>query len=176
MQLLSELNVSEKKSFPPNLREKSPTRHTKDSKPQIGNIYIYIYIYIVDNPQLEYTFQVSEVVENLESCEAAMGEELFFMYRFKTMYCPRISTKHEWSRCIYAHNGHDFRRPPDLYFYLPDDCPRMAKAFRSKSNAKLGGGELGCLEAENCRYCHSKSERLYHPYRYKTCPCEVGIY
>jgi len=84
----------------------------------------------------------------------------FFMYRYKTSYCPNIANKHDWTLCIYAHRFTDYRRPPDLFDYSPDECQRI----------NLETGE--CPEGDNCKFSHSTAERLYHPLKYKTNPCD----
>ncbi len=50
---------------------------------------------------------------------------MFFMYRYKTAYCPNIATKHDWTLCIYAHRFTDYRRPPDIYQYSPEECKKI---------------------------------------------------
>jgi hypothetical protein len=84
----------------------------------------------------------------------------FFMYRYKTGYCPDIANKHDWTACIYAHRLTDYRRPPDQYDYSPEDC------------AKLNPETGECPDGDNCKFAHSTAERLYHPLKYKTNPCD----
>ena len=33
----------------------------------------------------------------------------FYMYKYKTAYCPQKNVKHDWATCIYAHRPTDFR-------------------------------------------------------------------
>jgi len=51
--------------------------------------------------------------EDLESLQKTMDEDSFYMYRYKTAYCPQKNLKHDWAQCIYAHKLQDFRRAPD---------------------------------------------------------------
>lgn len=41
------------------------------------------------------------------------------MFYYKTEFCPFNLTKHEPSKCVYAHNWQDYRRRPDQYCYEP---------------------------------------------------------
>ena len=86
---------------------------------------------------------------------------MFDMYRYKTAYCPLRSLKHDWASCIFAHRPQDFRRAPDQYSYNPDEC----KNSTSEENE--------CPLGFKCKFSHSTYERLYHPLKYKTNPCDV---
>ncbi len=90
-----------------------------------------------------------------------MASDTFFMYRYKTLYCPRMSIKHDWNTCLYAHWIYDYRRPPDRYYYIAEMCPLVAP--------DRGGV---CKDGAKCVYSHSPLEKLYHPSRYKVFPCE----
>ena len=41
------------------------------------------------------------------------------MFYYKTAFCPFNLTKHDPSKCVYAHNWQDYRRPPNMYNYQP---------------------------------------------------------
>ena len=41
----------------------------------------------------------------------------FYMFHYKTVFCPFNLTAHDKSICVYAHNWQDFRRKPNLYNY-----------------------------------------------------------
>lgn len=43
----------------------------------------------------------------------------FYMFYYKTEFCPFNLTEHDKSKCVYAHNWQDYRRKPDLYPYEP---------------------------------------------------------
>lgn len=55
----------------------------------------------------------SDISGDLIMLKSMMDEELFYMYKYKTSYCPQKNVKHDWATCIYAHRPLDFRRPPD---------------------------------------------------------------
>jgi hypothetical protein len=46
----------------------------------------------------------------------------FYMFHFKTMWCPYSDTTHARDACVYAHNWQDFRRKPHLYDYEKEQC------------------------------------------------------
>ena len=91
-----------------------------------------------------------------------MEADYFYMYKYKTVYCPRKNEKHDWSQCIYAHRPQDFRRAPDKFVYGPEDC----------KNSNTENSEE-CPLGFKCLCAHSTYERLYHPLKYKTNPCDV---
>lgn len=43
----------------------------------------------------------------------------FYMFYYKTEFCPFNLTEHDKSKCVYAHNWQDYRRKPDIYPYEP---------------------------------------------------------
>jgi len=121
-------------------------------------------------PPYDSSYPIMENTENLEYSVEESGENemisekkysgWFFMYRYKTGYCPEIANKHDWTTCIYAHRFTDYRRPPDKFGYSPEDCAKL----------RIETGE--CPEGDNCGFAHSTAERLYHPLKYKTSPCD----
>eukprot|EP00347_Sterkiella_histriomuscorum_P013839 403363168 len=102
--------------------------------------------------------------DDLQSLRQTLDPDMFYIYRYKTAYCPQKNVKHDWAQCIYAHKPQDFRRPPDQYSYWPDDC----KSF-------LADQEEGCPLGFKCKHSHSTFERLYHPLKYKTNPCDQNF-
>ena len=46
----------------------------------------------------------------------------FYMFFFKTVWCPLGDSPHVREDCVYAHNWQDFRRKPNLYDYKPENC------------------------------------------------------
>jgi hypothetical protein len=97
----------------------------------------------------------------LEKAYHETSKERFYLYRYKTAYCPRQSVKHDMSNCLYAHWVYDYRRAPDLHNYVPEICPLVSP--------DRGGV---CKDGDKCAYSHSPLEKLYHPFRYKVFPCE----
>lgn len=41
----------------------------------------------------------------------------FYMFHFKTVWCPYTEKKHARDECVYAHNWQDFRRKPQQFPY-----------------------------------------------------------
>ena len=39
----------------------------------------------------------------------------FYMFHFKTVWCPFSDKDHQRDACVYAHNWQDFRRKPHLF-------------------------------------------------------------
>lgn len=56
----------------------------------------------------------------------------------------------------------DFRRPPDLFKYAPEDCDTLVN----------GVGWDKCPRGIKCSKCHTTVERLYHPDKYKRIMCD----
>lgn len=44
----------------------------------------------------------------------------FYMFHFKTVWCPYSDTSHPRDACVYAHNWQDFRRKPHIFEYEKD--------------------------------------------------------
>eukprot|EP00357_Protocruzia_adherens_P016883 CAMPEP_0115021492 /NCGR_PEP_ID=MMETSP0216-20121206/30925_1 /TAXON_ID=223996 /ORGANISM="Protocruzia adherens, Strain Boccale" /LENGTH=720 /DNA_ID=CAMNT_0002393871 /DNA_START=236 /DNA_END=2398 /DNA_ORIENTATION=+ len=98
---------------------------------------------------------------DLDYAKQVLSTPMFYIYRFKTAWC-KLSDRgvnHEWTKCLYAHRPHDFRRAPDHYRYSADDCPQ---------------GD-NCEKGLRCEYSHSKLEKLYHPHKYKTTICDQSL-
>lgn len=88
----------------------------------------------------------------------------FFMYRFKTLWCP-VGVQHDWQTCVYAHNYQDARRHPGIG-YGPRPCPywrRKETALEYNERCPLGV----C-----CPFSHGAKEQLYHPAYFKTVTCQ----
>ena len=50
---------------------------------------------------------------------------IFFMFYYKTSWCPTKKDSHDSKSCNYAHHTRDFRRPPDIFKYAPEDCETL---------------------------------------------------
>lgn len=88
----------------------------------------------------------------------------FFMYRFKTLWCP-VGVQHDWQTCVYAHNYQDARRHPGIG-YGPRPCPywkRKETALEYSQRCPLG---------VRCPFSHGAKEQLYHPAYFKTVTCQ----
>lgn len=89
----------------------------------------------------------------------------FFMFHYKTQWCPYNLAYHDKALCVYAHNLQDFRRKPNLYSYEPTACPNWnVKKF-------IYEYQDGCPQSSDCKYCHGWKELEFHPLVYKTKPC-----
>lgn len=82
-------------------------------------------------------FFVSEETssQDLESLQKTMDEDSFYMFRFKTAYCPKKNQKHDQLQCVYAHKLQDYRRPPDQFTYEPDDCKYLPEKVESNKGS-----------------------------------------
>ena len=67
---------------------------------------------------------------------------------------------------MYAHNFQDFRRRPDLFSYDVNLCEDW------QSGTFITCYEEGCKRLQGCRQSHGWKEQLFHPFVYKTQPCE----
>lgn len=103
-----------------------------------------------------------ELIHNL------MFDDDFYMFKYKTIWCPFNLTQHEMKLCVYAHNWQDYRRPPHLYQYEPLQCPNW------KCNDYIINYSDGCKNQLACNKCHGWKENEYHPLNYKTKSCEAG--
>lgn len=89
----------------------------------------------------------------------------FFMFIFKTVWCPFNLIVHDRALCVYAHNYQDFRRKPSLTFYQPLACPNW------KTSEFICNYEDACPNHYNCDKSHGWKESEYHPLIYKTRVC-----
>jgi len=92
----------------------------------------------------------------------------FYMFHFKTVWCPFNLTQHDKALCVYAHNWQDYRRKPHVHSYDPSSCPNW------KSTDFILNYEDGCPFKEKCPKCHGWKEHEYHPFNYKSKPCPNG--
>ena len=90
----------------------------------------------------------------------------FYMFHFKTVWCPFSDMNHARDVCVYAHNWQDYRRKPHLYDYEREHCPSwIMKTF--VQNYALDG----CKNEYRCRCAHGWKEAEYHPLNYKIHVC-----
>ncbi|RCV14419.1 hypothetical protein SETIT_2G424700v2 [Setaria italica] len=103
---------------------------------------------------------------------AAMPDA-FWIYMYKVHRCPQLS-RHDWTRCPYAHNGERARRRnPRRFPYLAVTCP----AFRESQQQHLArtGAAASCMHGLQCRYAHGVFELWLHPARFRTTMCQGGL-
>lgn len=103
-----------------------------------------------------------ELIHNL------VYDDDFFMFKYKTVWCPFNLTQHDKSLCVYAHNWQDYRRSPHVYHYEPIPCPNW------KSNDFVINYNEGCSNHFSCTKCHGWKEHEFHPLNYKIKLCPAG--
>ena len=113
------------------------------------------------------SFAHSEEDINIELIHNYEYDNDFYMFHFKTSWCPFNLTYHDKAQCVYAHNWQDYRRKPQIAKYEPVACPNW------KSTDFVLNYEDGCPNKEKCNKCHGWKELEYHPLLYKTKPCSV---
>merc|ERR1719277_2678596 len=87
----------------------------------------------------------------------------FFMYRYKTLWCPK-GVQHDWHTCPYMHTYQDARRPISIgYGHRP--CPHWNKDDAGTEYSQR------CPMGVLCPYSHGAKEQLYHPHSFKTAVC-----
>jgi hypothetical protein len=91
----------------------------------------------------------------------------FYLFHYKTMWCPFNLSTHDKELCVYAHNWQDFRRRPDVYGYSCESCPNW--------NVEQAMSEYGgdCPDKFDCLKCHGWKELEFHPLIYKLRPCKL---
>jgi hypothetical protein len=102
---------------------------------------------------------VIELIHNYEY------DDDFYIFHFKTIWCPFNLTQHDKALCVYAHNWQDYRRKPNMHSYDPVPCPNW------KSTDFILNYEDGCIYRDKCTKCHGWKEHEYHPLNYKVKPC-----
>lgn len=91
----------------------------------------------------------------------------FYMFHYKTVWCPLNLTTHDKALCVYAHNWQDYRRRPDQFNYDPEKCKYW------KLDDFIGEYEQGCEYMFNCNKCHGWKEEEFHPLNYRVKPCRL---
>ena len=84
----------------------------------------------------------------------------FELETFKTVKCPHIKKhkncpKKDPHLCYYYHDIEERRRPPTLFRYTNEMCPKSYKNEKIK-----------CENGVFCNFCHSRYELLYHKLLY----------
>jgi hypothetical protein len=104
------------------------------------------------------------LAEDEENQRPASLSNEFFMYKFKTLWCP-IGVQHDWQTCVYAHNYQDARRHPDIG-YGPRPCPYWKRKETTLEYSQR------CPLGVRCPFSHGAKEQLYHPSYFKTVTCQ----
>ena len=84
----------------------------------------------------------------------------FFLYQFKTEFCPFSKIEHDKYQCVYAHNWQDYKRP---YF----KNLKNVQCKNWKIELELIFYSEGCAKGFNCEFCHGWKELEYHPKNFK---------
>lgn len=92
----------------------------------------------------------------------------FYLFHYKTVWCPFNLSQHNKALCVYAHNWQDFRRRPDKYVYEYLPCDKW------KNNEIILNYESGCPKGFDCSKSHGWKESEFHPLNYKTRPCSIS--
>ena len=95
-------------------------------------------------------------------------DEDFYVFHFKTVWCPYNEDKHARDACVYAHNWQDFRRKPFFFAYTKEQCQNW------ESKNFIVAYSDGCKDEHRCRYSHGWKEQEYHPSNYKSNACRSG--
>lgn len=89
----------------------------------------------------------------------------FYMFHFKTVWCPISDKEHQRDQCVYAHNWQDFRRAPHVFDYSNSKCARWSNKKTTKTYKD------GCPLEYRCGHAHGWKELEFHPLLYKTSEC-----
>lgn len=92
----------------------------------------------------------------------------FYIFHYKTVWCPFNLTTHDKGLCVYAHNWQDYRRKPSEYDYISEACPHW------KPNDYIQDYAQGCPNELSCDRCHGWKELEFHPLIYKMHLCRQG--
>lgn len=101
-----------------------------------------------------------ELIHNL------IYDEDFFIFLYKTIWCPFSFFQHDKNLCVYAHNFQDFRRKPINNKYTNSLCSTWNECTR------INNYQDGCPNDTNCEKSHGWFEFQFHPLNYKTKECE----
>lgn len=93
-------------------------------------------------------------------------DEDFYMFHYKTVFCPFNLTEHDKGKCVYAHNLQDYRRKPSQYSYEPINC------FNWNLKEYIINYNEGCENGILCAMCHGWKQLHYHPTVYRTQKCQ----
>ena len=88
-------------------------------------------------------------VELIEYFERDMD---FYIFHFKTVWCPYSEKQHKRDACVYAHNWQDFRRKPNLFNYTKEPCKEWA------AQQFISTYKGGCQNEYKCVFSHGWKE------------------
>jgi hypothetical protein len=100
-----------------------------------------------------------DLIDNMEK------DDDFYLFHFKTVWCPYTEKRHARDEWVYAHNWQDFRRKPQQFPYSHEQCPQ----WHSRTFIQVYGD--GCKNEFLCPHSHGWKEQEYHPKNYKMNGC-----
>ena len=106
-----------------------------------------------------FVHQVEEM--KIDLIDEMEKDEDFYMFHFKTVWCPYTEKKHARDEWVYAHNWQDFRRKPQLFPYSHEQWSQ----WQSRTFIQVYGD--GCKNEFLCPFSHGWKEQEYHPKNYK---------
>jgi hypothetical protein len=121
---------------------------------------------IKDDFVLESLLEAKPFKENLNMIYKTLEVFTFYMFRYKSCWCPNRKQSHDSKSCIFAHHMRDFRRPPEIFNYSSEDCEIAMSNRESEFSWEL------CPNGLLCDKSHTTVERLYHPDKYKRINCD----
>lgn len=106
-----------------------------------------------------------DIIESAKTIELLLKQEKDNdrknLCAYKTNSCLM---KHDDQPCFFYHNATEMRRRPfdqGKIVYTNEMCENIMKFGQ-------------CPDNDQCQYCHSELELLYHPVEYKTKMCDKG--
>jgi hypothetical protein len=111
------------------------------------------------------SFAHSEEEIKIPLLHRIVPDDDFFMFYFKTVWCPFNKAQHDKKLCVYAHNWQDFRRKPQDINYGASLCPNW------RPEVYLARYEDGCPLGMDCSKSHGWKELEFHPLIYRTKQC-----
>lgn len=99
-------------------------------------------------PECEYqefcSFAHSEEELSVELIERYEKDMDFYIFHFKTVWCPYKEDDHDRKACVYAHNWQDYRRKPSVFQYSSKMCPNW------KTSNFITSYQEGCPNMYQC--------------------------
>ncbi|XP_055618206.1 putative E3 ubiquitin-protein ligase UNKL isoform X5 [Toxorhynchites rutilus septentrionalis] len=102
---------------------------------------------------------------NLMNEDPKWQDTNYVLANYKTEPCkrpPRLCR--QGYACPQYHNSKDKRRSPRKYKYRSTPCPNV-------KHGEEWGEPANCEAADNCQYCHTRTEQQFHPEIYKSTKC-----
>lgn len=90
------------------------------------------------------SFAHNEEEITIELIETYKRDADFYIFHFKTVWCPYNEEDHERSDCVYAHNWQDYRRKPSLFSYSKDLCKSWPSSETVTSYRQGCANEFKC--------------------------------